>query len=73
MEKDAYPIPEFCNRNSISRGMFYELDKIGKAPRTMRFGQKRLITAEAAADGRREREAETAKADAASSEVVAAA
>jgi predicted DNA-binding transcriptional regulator AlpA len=75
MDKDAFSIPEFCHRNSMSRGTFYNLDKIGKAPRTMRFGQKVLISKEAAADWRREREAESANkkvSDAASSEAVAA-
>jgi hypothetical protein len=48
--------------NGISRGHFYNLDKIGKAPRTFYAGTRRLVSAEADVEWRREREAEAAPA-----------
>jgi hypothetical protein len=48
----ASTIDQFCADHSISRAMFYRLQKDGKAPRTMRAGSKQLITEEAAAEWR---------------------
>ena len=53
----AFSIDEFCAAHGISRAMFYKLEDQGLAPRTMRVGVRRLITAEAAAKWRRAREA----------------
>ena len=61
MEKDAYNILEFCQRHGISRALYYKLDKIGQAPRIMRVNGRIMISKEASADWRREREAEPAK------------
>ena len=66
MEKDAYSIVEFCQRHGLSRGSFYNLEKIGQAPRVMRVGGRVMISKEAAADWRREREEAPAKTQAAS-------
>ena len=63
MDKDAYTIPEFCARHSISRATFYNLKKVGKAPRTMELGSAQRITKEAAADWRRELETQAVKAE----------
>ena len=57
---DAYTIGEFCARNGpISRAFYYVLRKDGKAPREMHVGGRVLISAEAAAQWRRDREATT--------------
>ncbi len=56
----AYTIPEFCDAHRISRTHFYELAKLGKVPRLMKLGRRTLISAEAAADWRRDMERETA-------------
>jgi hypothetical protein len=59
MERDAYSIHEFCERHCLSRASFYNLQKIGKAPRVLRVGQKVLVSREAAEQWRRDREAES--------------
>jgi predicted DNA-binding transcriptional regulator AlpA len=55
--KDAMSLDEFCSRHGISRSSFYLLKKAGEAPRLMQVGNRVLISREAAADWRREREA----------------
>jgi predicted DNA-binding transcriptional regulator AlpA len=57
---DAYSIAAFCAAHAISRATFYNLQKEGKAPRLMHVGSRRLISREAAAQWRRERESEAA-------------
>ncbi len=56
---DAMSIRLFCKRHGISPSFFHYLIKVGKGPRTMKLGQRTLITSEAARDWRLEREAET--------------
>lgn len=56
----AYSVQEFCRAHRISRAMFYKMQYDGIGPRTMKVGTRTLISDEAAADWRREREAETA-------------
>jgi predicted DNA-binding transcriptional regulator AlpA len=53
----ALTISEFCKSHGFSRGHFYKLKKRGIAPRTMRLGGRVVVSIEAAADWRREREA----------------
>ena len=60
-DRDAQTIPEFCRSNRISKATFYNLDKIGKAPKTIKLGAKRIISKEASARWRAEREAEPLK------------
>jgi predicted DNA-binding transcriptional regulator AlpA len=55
--KAAFSISEFCRLHGICRASFYNAIKRGDAPRLMRVGSRRLVSAEAAADWRREREA----------------
>jgi predicted DNA-binding transcriptional regulator AlpA len=55
----ALTIPEFCVSHGISQALFYELQKDGRGPRTMRIGRRRLISLE---EARRWREAHTASA-----------
>ncbi len=57
---DAASISRFCARHDISRATYYNLRQAGLGPREMRIGARVLITAEAAAAWRREREAASA-------------
>jgi len=52
----AYTIAEFCDSHRISRSKLYELWDVGKGPRVMCVGTKKLISMEAAADWRRDLE-----------------
>lgn len=56
--RTGWSIKEWCSRRGIGRSSFYELDKIGKAPITLYLLKRRIITAEADEQWRREREAE---------------
>lgn len=56
--RTGWSINEWCTIRGIGRSSFYELDKIGKAPLTLRLLNRRIITAEADDRWRREREAE---------------
>ena len=53
----ALSIPEFCAAHGFSEGMFYKMKKEGLTPREMKIGTRTLITFEAAAKWRAEREA----------------
>ncbi len=55
--KDAFTIREFCKRHNISPAFFHLLQKDGRGPRVMRIGARTLVSKEAAADWRRDREA----------------
>src|SRR5262245_6656143 len=56
----AFTIEDFCALHRLSRAMYYKLKEQDKAPREIRLGTKVLISREAAAEWRREREAEAA-------------
>lgn len=58
-ERDAYTLDEFCRRHAISRGTFYNLKAVGKAPVEARAMGRVLITREAAEAWRRAREVES--------------
>ena len=53
---DAYSVGEFCARHSISPQLFYKLKPQGLMPATFNVGTRVLISREAAAAWRRERE-----------------
>ena len=53
---DAYSIHEFCARHGISQQLFYKLKPLGLMPVTFNVGARVLISREAAAAWRRERE-----------------
>jgi hypothetical protein len=53
----VFTITEFCDSHRTSRSMLYKMWGEGAGPRIMRVGTKVLISAEAAADWRRAREA----------------
>jgi hypothetical protein len=57
MEREAFTIDEFCNSHGFSRAHYFNLQHRGEGPRTMQVGARRLISREAAAQWRREREA----------------
>ena len=46
----------FCERHDISEAFFYKLRGLGLAPVVMKVGARTLISREAAAEWRRERE-----------------
>jgi hypothetical protein len=50
----AFTIKEFCKAHRISVSYYYELKKLGRAPREMMLGTRRIISAEAAAAWRAE-------------------
>ena len=52
----AMSIKQFCDRHSISEAFYYELRKEGKGPDTMDVDGRVLISNEAAARWRAERE-----------------
>ena len=53
---DAYSVDEFCARHRISPQLFYKLKPQGLMPATFNVGTRVLISREAAAAWRRERE-----------------
>jgi predicted DNA-binding transcriptional regulator AlpA len=55
----ALSIRQFCQAHSISEDFFYKLKRQGEAPRLMKVGARTLISMEAAAEWRRDREAAT--------------
>lgn len=57
----VFTIATFCSAHEISRPFLYSLWERGIGPRTMRVGSRVLISAEAAADWRREMEVATSK------------
>lgn len=57
MAKSAQSIDHFCDDNDISKAHFYNLLKRGDGPVVMKVGRRTLISAEAAAEWRRQMEA----------------
>jgi hypothetical protein len=55
-DADAYSVDEFCARHRISSQLFYKLKPQGLMPVTFNVGTRVLISREAAAAWRRERE-----------------
>jgi hypothetical protein len=55
-DADAYSVDEFCARHRISPQLFYKLKPQGLMPVTFNVGTRVLISKEAAAAWRRERE-----------------
>jgi hypothetical protein len=55
-DADAYSVDEFCARHRISPQLFYKLKPQGLMPVTFNVGTRVLISREAAAEWRRERE-----------------
>ena len=55
-QKHSFSIKEFCELHAISRSFFYLLREKGEAPRLMKVGRRTLVSAEAAAEWRRNME-----------------
>jgi hypothetical protein len=55
-EADACSLGRFCHRHGITLQNYYKLAAQGLAPRTFHVGTRVLVSREAAADWRRERE-----------------
>lgn len=53
----AQSVSDFCHAHSISRSLFYKLQREGKAPKVLKIGRRTLITTEAAAEWRQSMEA----------------
>jgi predicted DNA-binding transcriptional regulator AlpA len=56
-EQDAYSIQEFCQRYRLSQSFYFKMQNEGFRPRVMKVGGRVLISKEAVADWKREREA----------------
>ena len=66
----AYSIKTFCqSHGGMSEAMFHKMCAAGEGPRTMTIGRRRVISVEAAAEWRREREAAARQSDQAKQEV----
>ena len=52
----AYSIRQFCEAHSISVDTYFRIQRVGLGPATMKVGGRTLISVEAAAAWRRERE-----------------
>jgi hypothetical protein len=61
----AFTIEEFCRAHRLSPSMFHKLRTQGEGPRVMKVGTRTMVSKEAAADWRAEREAATQETDAA--------
>jgi hypothetical protein len=62
----AFTISSFCVAHDLSESFFHKLKKEGKTPREMRVNGRILISHEAAAEWRRDREVETEREEASS-------
>jgi hypothetical protein len=69
---DAFSIPDFCRRHRLSQSFYFKLQQEGRGPRVMKIGARVLISKEAAAEWRREREQPATRAKAAPQEHEAA-
>jgi predicted DNA-binding transcriptional regulator AlpA len=54
---EALSVVEFCEIHGVSRSLLYKLWAAGQGPKFFKAGARRLISKEAAAAWRREREA----------------
>jgi hypothetical protein len=60
VEADAFSLAKFCRRHGISLQLYYKLAQQGLAPATFNVGTRVLVSKEAAARWRAEREAASA-------------
>jgi hypothetical protein len=56
---DDFTIEEWCKKRRITKPHFYELLKLGLAPKTMKLKKRRTISSQADAEWQAEREAAT--------------
>ena len=55
----AFDVPQFCAAHSISRSLFYLMQRNGRGPRTFKAGRRTLVSREAAEEWRARMEGET--------------
>ncbi|MGC2048293.1 MAG: hypothetical protein WA635_06760 [Gallionella sp.] len=65
VEQRAYSISDFCKAYGFSRATFYNLQKSGQAPDTLKIGKRPIITIEAADRWQKKLEAQSREAQAA--------
>lgn len=53
-DRAAYSVAEFCAAHGLTKVTLYKQFKLGTGPRIMKVGTRTLISAEAAADWRRQ-------------------
>lgn len=58
VQRAAFSVDEFCTAHTITKPLFYKLLKAGRGPKIMKCGTRTLISIEAAADWRRQMEAD---------------
>ncbi|UWU94404.1 hypothetical protein [Bradyrhizobium sp. CB1015] len=63
IEPMAYSIKQFCEAHNISVDTYFRMQRAASGPVTMKVGGRTLISVEAAAAWRRERETGTAAAE----------
>jgi hypothetical protein len=56
-DPDAYSVEQFCAKHGISQSLFYKMRREGLGPEEIRLGVRVLISKEAAARWRAQREA----------------
>ena len=56
---NMFSVSGFCAHHSVSRSLFYRLQKEERGPRLTKIGRRTLITAESAAEWRARMERET--------------
>jgi hypothetical protein len=54
-ERSAFTVNEFCSRNHISRGLYFNMRKAGIGPAEMRIGHVVRVSAEAELEWQRAR------------------
>lgn len=60
MDQQAFTIDEFAKAHRVSRELVYKMLREGTGPRIFKAGSRTLISIEAAAEWRRQREAAAA-------------
>jgi len=58
---NMFSVSGFCAHHSVSRSLFYRLQKEERGPRLTKIGRRTLITAESAAEWRARMERETSQ------------
>jgi hypothetical protein len=56
IEPASFTIDEFCSRHGICRATYYNLKKVGKAPREMELNRARRISGDSEKDRVKDRE-----------------
>ncbi len=57
----VYSVSDFCREHGISRGLFYNLLRVGRGPRVIKAGRLTLISQEAVEEWRKNLETVSTK------------